>query len=183
MSSKSDTVRIASSKIPIAVYSEACAGSTASLRLPSSSVLQPAYIIKPNPCASNGRLTVDPRDGRCCPCGRAASSPAYQAQREQQDQVATQPATTPRNLDPPVEERPVAGVQQPPLSRAQRPDYERRVEERWSQPPTYHLTYDTTRTGIDYHQEMDQARHAQLEAAARLEDQWDRQRRDAAERE
>ena len=46
-----------------------------------------------------------------------------QAQRAQQDEVATQPATTPRALDPPVQEWPVVGVQQPPPSpRAQRLD-------------------------------------------------------------
>ena len=56
-------------------------------------------------------------------------------------------------------------------------------EERWSHPPTYWLGYGTTRTGTGYHQEMQQAHHAYLEAAARLEDQWNKQRRDAAERE
>ena len=114
----------------------------------------------------------------------------HQAQREQQDEVAIQPATTPRNLESRSSSSrtascpAVAGVQQsPPPPRAQRPDYESRREEQWSQPPTYYFNYDSTRTGTDYHQEMEQARHAHLEAAARLEDQWDKQRHGAAERE
>ena len=60
------------------------------------------------------------------------------------------------------------------------------VEEQWtpSHPPAYYLQPDTTRTGTDYHQEMEQARLAHLEAAARWEDQchWNRQRREEAER-
>ena len=56
-------------------------------------------------------------------------------------------------------------------------------EEQWSHPPTYYLNYDDTRTGTDYHQVMEQARHAHLEAAARWEDQREQQRRQEAERE
>ena len=66
------------------------------------------------------------------------------------------------------------------------PPAQRPVEEQWilSHPPAYYLQPDTTRTGTDYHQEMEQARLAHLEAAARWEDQchWNRQRREEAER-
>ena len=62
------------------------------------------------------------------------------------------------------------------------------VEEQWTPShPTAYLVYlqpDTTRTGTDYHQEMEQARLAHLEAAARWEDQchWNRQPHEEAER-
>ena len=70
----------------------------------------------------------------------------------------------------------------PPLQ-AQRPDYASQTEQRWSHPATYDLEPHTIRTGTDYHQEMEQANLAHLEAAARIEDQWNRERREQAERE
>ena len=51
-------------------------------------------------------------------------------QRVQQDEVATQPATTPRNLDSQVQERPVHLATPPLPPPAQRPEYDRQREER-----------------------------------------------------
>ena len=74
-----------------------------------------------------------------------------EAQREQQDEVAAQPVTTPRNLDPQVQ----VVFPTPPPPQAHRPEYDSQREQRWSHPPTYYLDYGSTRTGADYHQEME----------------------------
>ena len=115
----------------------------------------------------------------------AATQLAFQQSRVHQEEVPTEPATSPRHLDPEVQERPAFHVQQPvPPPRAHRPDYQAPTEaQRWSRPPTYYyIEPDTTRTGDDYHQDREQAHYAHLEAEARIE-RWDRQRREQAERE
>ena len=62
--------------------------------------------------------------------------------RTQQDEVATQPATTPRTLHPPVHEWPVARVRQPPPPpRAERPDYHQQPAREWREAIPYVVNY------------------------------------------
>ena len=87
---------------------------------------------------------------------------AAEQQRVQQDEAATQPATTPRNLDSQVQERPVILPTPPPAPQADRPEYDNQGEQRWSHPAAYYLDYPSERTGTDYHQELEQAQYAHM---------------------
>ena len=69
-------------------------------------------------------------------------------QQAHQDEVAPQPALTPRTLEenqsdpPPVREWPVEGIcQPPPPPRARRPDYERRTVANWRHAILYVMNY------------------------------------------
>ena len=99
-----------------------------------------------------------------------------QEQRAQQEEVPTEPATSPRSIDPPVQEWSVAGVhQEPPPQQAQRPDYQQPVGN-WREAIPYVVNYGH-QSEEAYQRDADAAR------CAHLEDQWGKQRREEAERE
>ena len=141
------TMCIASSNIPIAVYSEACASSTS---LPIRLYLNSSPFSHP-------------------------MSDFIQDWIEEMGQADHHAVDAAEQRDQEVD------LHRPP------PPAQHPVEEQWtpSHPPWYYLQPDTTRTGTDYHQEMEQARLAHLEAAARWEDQchWNRQRHEDSEAE
>ena len=98
-----------------------------------------------------------------------------QKQRAQnEEEVPTEPATSPQNIDLAIQERPVFGVQQPPPPRAQRPDYGRPTEQYWRQGIPYVFNYGHL-PQEEFQRELREARRANLDI------QWDRQRREAAE--
>ena len=99
-----------------------------------------------------------------------------QGRRAQQEEVPTQPATSPRSIDLPVQEWAVASVHQgPPPPQAQRIHYQQPAGE-WREaiPCVVHYGHQSEE---EYQRDADAARRA------RLEDRWDKQRREEAERE
>ena len=80
-----------------------------------------------------------------------------------------------QRIVPPTQGWPVTGIQQPPPPQAQRPDYGRPSEqERYVSP--YVMNYGHL-TPEEHQRELDEARRVTLNI------QWDRQHREAAERE
>ena len=98
------------------------------------------------------------------------------ARAENEEEVPTEPATSPRNIDPTIQEWPVIGVQQPPPPQAQCPDYGRPKEQDWRGANPYVLNYG--------HLPQEEYERGLSEACrAHLDFQWDHQRREAAEQE
>ena len=99
-----------------------------------------------------------------------------QEQRAQQEEVPTEPATSPRSIDPPVQEWAVAVVrQEPPPPQAQHLDYQQPVNN-WREAIPYVVNYGH-QSEEAYQRAVDAARRAHVE------DRWDKQRREEAERE
>ena len=112
---------IAYSNLPIAVYSEACAISTIS---PPPSICETAYFNKP---------TLFPMADQAWIQQMAEAEEAAEQQNVTHDDVDTEPALSPRPLEPPQthvqqEAREIPVMRQPPPPpQAERPDYQHRT--------------------------------------------------------
>ena len=108
----------------------------------------------------------------------AEAEEAAEQQQVQQDEVATEPALSPRSTEhvvppeQPVQERPVFGLQPAPPPRADRPH---RTTQQWLQrnPQEAELRYYMQQDDLQH--QMEQKRLAHLEAEAHWEEQMQQQ--------